>query len=233
MTWGPHAHHLYRNFLGDRDGHSLGEPRDRHFSPWPHWALSGMIIKPQTWFYHSWKELVTAVCTTHPIFLTVWLQKPWRGEGMSEPLLRPCRDISSLSAALWTAPKSGREQSRWAISWSEYLKAQPQLWWYKCWAHVHSCVMFTAKILIPWACTHRPSSALHSCTSALRLKQGGLCLIPGDFESCWCLCFGCHLFQWGALRGYVCSRAGTTELWAFGASVYHGDLGKTAAWIFL
>lgn len=147
-TWGPHAHHPHRNILSDR-GHSVGKPRDERFSPWPHWALSGMIIKPQTWFHHSWKELVTVARTTHPIFLTARLRQQWRE--VPEPLLRLCRDISSLSVALWTAPKSGSKQSQWAISWSEYLKAQSQLWQKKHWAHVNSCVIFTEKTPTPRA----------------------------------------------------------------------------------
>lgn len=138
-AWGLHAHHPYRNILGHRDGHSLGEPRDECFSPWPHWALSGTIIMPQTWFYHSWKEMVTVVYTTHPIFLTAQLQQQWWGEEVSEPLLRLYRGISSPSVALWTAPKPGSKQSRWTISGSKYLKAQSQLWRYKCWARAFLC----------------------------------------------------------------------------------------------
>lgn len=176
MTWRPYAHKPYKNISGDRDGHTLGEPRDERFSPWPHRALSGTIIKPQTWFYHSWKELVTVACTAHPIFLTAWLQQQWRGGGVPDPLLQLHRDISSLSVALWTAPNSGSKQSRWAISWSEYLKAQPQFWWYKCWAYVHSCVIFTGKIPIPWACCIQAKFCIvlpHRCTV---IKTQGLVL---------------------------------------------------------
>lgn len=82
---------------------SFGEPRDEQLSPWPHGALSGTTIKPQTWFYHSWKELVTPACTTYSISLAVRLQQPWR-EGREEPELLHwlCRDIPSPSAAPWT-----------------------------------------------------------------------------------------------------------------------------------
>lgn len=213
----PQTHQPYRNILGDTGGHSLGEPRDERFSPWSHWALSGTIIKPQTWFYHSWKELVTAACPTHPVFFT--------------DLFSGCAEVSPLFQQLPGQPPV-LEASRADELFPE-VEAQPQLWRYKCWAQVNSCVIFTGKTPTPWACTYRPNAALLSCTTALQVKHGSLCLIPGDFESCWCASFESHLFQWGALRQCVCVRstAGTTELWAFGASMYYCDLRKTTAWI--
>lgn len=99
---------------------SWGEPGDEQLSPWPHWALSGTIIKPQTWFYHSWKELQTPACTTYSIFLTGRLQQQQRngrGSARASPLAVQRYPLSCSSSL--DRPSSGSKQSWWAVSWRE------------------------------------------------------------------------------------------------------------------
>lgn len=73
------------------------------------------------------------------------------------PFLGMQLDILSTGSSL-DIPQFWK-QHWWDVSWSKTLKAQPQLWRYKCWARVHSWVNFTGKIPIPWVCMYRPNSA--------------------------------------------------------------------------
>lgn len=122
LSWWPEDHLLTSPTATPwvTEMNSLAEPRDEQFSPWPHWALSGTIIRPQTWFYHSWKDLVTPACPTYSIFLTARLQQQWRegrGSARASPLAGHGYPLSFGSSL--DSPYSKSKQSRWAISWSE------------------------------------------------------------------------------------------------------------------